>query len=103
MAEEIIIVQGNDTLAGEVAVSGAKNSALKLIAAALLGHGATTLRNVPLISDIDIMGEVLACNAAELDALLLGGETAVSLPATDATGGNGGSGRTRSLPPWERL
>ena len=50
------------------------------------------------------MGEVLACNAAELDALLLGGETAVSLPATDATGGNGGrSGRTRSLPPWERL
>lgn len=59
MAEEIIIVQGNDTLAGEVAVSGAKNSALKLIAAALLGHGATTLRNVPLISDIDIMSEVL--------------------------------------------
>ena len=59
MAEEIIIVQGNDTLAGEVAVSGAKNSALKLIAAALLGHGATTLRNVPLISDIGIMSEVL--------------------------------------------
>lgn len=47
------------------------------------------------------MGEVLACNAAELDALLLGGETAVSLPATDGNGGR--SGRTRSLPPWERL
>ena len=30
MAEEIIIVQGNGTLRGEVAVSGAKNSALKL-------------------------------------------------------------------------
>ena len=39
MAEEIIIVQGNNTLAGDVAVSGAKNSALKLIAAALLGQG----------------------------------------------------------------
>lgn len=50
------------------------------------------------------MGEVLACNAAELDALLLGGETAVSLPAIDGNGGSGGgSGRTRSLPPWERL
>lgn len=49
------------------------------------------------------MGEVLACNAAELDALLLGGETAVSLPSTGGNGGNGGSGRTRSLPPWERL
>ena len=38
MAEEIIIVQGTGVLAGEVPVSGAKNSALKLIAAALLGR-----------------------------------------------------------------
>ena len=34
MAEEIIVVQGTGTLKGEVRVSGAKNSALKLIAAA---------------------------------------------------------------------
>lgn len=47
------------------------------------------------------MGDVLACNTNELDALLLGGETAVSLPA--ASGWSGRSGRTRSLPPWERL
>ena len=59
MAEEIIIVEGNGTLTGEVAVSGAKNSALKLIAAALLGQGETRLHNVPLISDISIMSEVL--------------------------------------------
>ena len=59
MAEEIIIVEGNGVLAGEVAVSGAKNSALKLIAAALLGQGKTLVRNVPLISDISIMSEVL--------------------------------------------
>ena len=59
MAEEIIVVQGNDTLCGEVAVSGAKNSALKLIAASLLGRGVTTIHNVPLISDIDVMCEVL--------------------------------------------
>ncbi|HIY83138.1 MAG TPA: UDP-N-acetylglucosamine 1-carboxyvinyltransferase [Candidatus Rubneribacter avistercoris] len=59
MAEEIIIVEGNNTLAGEVAVSGAKNSALKLIAAALLGQGPSVIRNVPLISDIEIMSEVL--------------------------------------------
>lgn len=59
MAEEIIIVQGNNTLAGEVAVSGAKNSALKLMAAALLGRGASTIHNVPFISDIDIMSEVM--------------------------------------------
>lgn len=59
MSEEIIIVRGNGVLTGEVGVSGAKNSALKLMAAALLGRGSTTLRNVPLISDIEIMSEVL--------------------------------------------
>lgn len=59
MAEEIIIVQGNNTLSGDVSVSGAKNSALKLMAASLLGKGASVIRNVPLISDIDIMSEVM--------------------------------------------
>ena len=37
--EEEIIVSGNGVLEGEVRVSGAKNSALKLIAAAILGGG----------------------------------------------------------------
>ncbi|WP_251212226.1 UDP-N-acetylglucosamine 1-carboxyvinyltransferase [Adlercreutzia murintestinalis] len=59
-ANEVIVVHGNGNLAGEVAVSGAKNSALKLMAASVLGRGVTTLRNVPLIDDIDVMGEVLA-------------------------------------------
>ena len=67
MAEEIIIVQGNNTLAGDVAVSGAKNSALKLIAAALLGRGETTIHNVPLISDISIMSDVLRCLGARVE------------------------------------
>ena len=55
-ANEVIVVHGNGNLAGEVAVSGAKNSALKLMAASVLGRGVTTLRNVPLIDDIDVMG-----------------------------------------------
>ncbi len=59
MAEEIIIVRGTGVLAGDVTVSGAKNSALKLMAASLLGRGASVIRNVPLISDIEIMAEVL--------------------------------------------
>ena len=53
--EEEIIVSGNGVLEGEVRVSGAKNSALKLIAAAILGRGKTVLHNVPRISDIEIM------------------------------------------------
>ncbi len=60
MAEELIIVQGNGTLEGEVAIAGAKNSALKLMAASLLGQGETVIHNVPRISDIEIMGEVLS-------------------------------------------
>lgn len=67
MSEEIIIVRGNGTLAGEVEVSGAKNSALKLIAATLLGHGKTVLRNVPRISDIDIMSKVLTTLGADVE------------------------------------
>lgn len=67
MSEEIIIVQGNGVLAGEVAVSGAKNSALKLMAASLLGCGTTTIHNVPLISDIDIMAQVLKRLGAQLE------------------------------------
>lgn len=60
MAEkEIIVIEGNNTLAGDVNIAGAKNSALKLIAAAILGQGKSTIHNVPLISDITIMSEVL--------------------------------------------
>ncbi|MEG0071305.1 MAG: UDP-N-acetylglucosamine 1-carboxyvinyltransferase [Raoultibacter sp.] len=64
MSEEIIVVQGNNTLRGEVTVSGAKNSALKLIAASILGQGESVLHNVPIISDISIMSDVLRCLGA---------------------------------------
>lgn len=66
MSEEVIIVRGNNTLTGEVNVSGAKNSALKLMAASLLANGTTKLHNVPVISDITIMGEVLKCLGARV-------------------------------------
>lgn len=59
MAHEIIIIHGNHTLTGDIDIAGAKNSALKLMAAAILGQGKTTLRNVPCISDIHVMAEVL--------------------------------------------
>src|SRR3954464_5213063 len=46
-------------LAGEVTVTGAKNSVLKVMAAALLAEGTTTLSAVPDIVDVPIMCEVL--------------------------------------------
>lgn len=57
--DEHILVQGTATLKGTVRVSGAKNSALKLMAASVLASGVTKLHNIPKISDIDVMSEVL--------------------------------------------
>jgi UDP-N-acetylglucosamine 1-carboxyvinyltransferase len=52
-------VTGGSSLHGEVRVEGAKNSALKLMAAALLAEGRTTLHDVPAITDVDYMAELL--------------------------------------------
>lgn len=57
---DTIIVRGGRRLAGEVRVAGAKNSALKLIAAALLAPGQTRISNVPEISDVATMAEVVS-------------------------------------------
>jgi len=54
------LVSGGARLAGRVTVSGAKNSALKLMAAALLSPGASILHNVPDIVDVRTMSEVIA-------------------------------------------
>jgi len=56
---EKFIINGGKTLSGKVKISGAKNSALKLMAASILADGKTTLRNVPKIEDVNIMVDVL--------------------------------------------
>lgn len=70
---DLIRVVGGARLAGEVTVTGAKNSALKLMAAALLAPGRTVLTNVPQITDITIMAEVLRRLGCTVD---LGGDGA---------------------------
>ena len=52
-------VTGGASLRGEVTVTGAKNSVLKLMAASLLAAGTTTIENVPEIADVDIMSDLL--------------------------------------------
>ena len=52
-------VTGGARLVGEVEVHGAKNSILKLMAAALLAPGVHRLGNVPAIADVSIMAELL--------------------------------------------
>jgi UDP-N-acetylglucosamine 1-carboxyvinyltransferase len=56
---ECFEVTGGTALTGRVRVTGAKNSALKLMAAALLASGRTTIDEVPDILDVSIMSEVL--------------------------------------------
>ena len=52
-------INGPARLSGEVTVTGAKNSALKLMAASLLAPGKNTLYNVPQIADVEIMSDLL--------------------------------------------
>ncbi len=59
MAGDSFRVVGPARLSGSVAVRGAKNSALKLMAASLLAPGKNTLLNVPHIADVEIMAELL--------------------------------------------
>jgi UDP-N-acetylglucosamine 1-carboxyvinyltransferase len=59
------LVEGGARLSGEVEVSGAKNAALKLAAAALLAPGKTVMHNVPRIKDLGTMLAVLEGLGAE--------------------------------------
>jgi UDP-N-acetylglucosamine 1-carboxyvinyltransferase len=56
---EQLLVTGGCRLDGDVAVAGAKNSVLKLMAAALLAEGTTTISNCPRILDVPMMADVL--------------------------------------------
>lgn len=56
---EAIRITGGAPLSGSIRVSGAKNNALKAIAATVMIPGMTTLRNVPAIRDVDMMHSLL--------------------------------------------
>ena len=57
---DAIVVHGGRALSGDVTISGAKNSVLKLMAASLLAPGTYTLENVPAITDVGTMSDLLA-------------------------------------------
>ena len=66
MAERFYI-KGGTQLKGEVQIGGAKNSVLKLIAAALLVKGSTKIYNVPELTDVDIMLKVVEQLGAKIN------------------------------------
>jgi len=66
MGEDKFVISGGKPLRGEVRVGGAKNSVLKLMAASLLTPEECVIDNVPRITDVDIMAEVLGHLGAEV-------------------------------------
>lgn len=56
---EMLVVKGERPLSGRVAISGAKNAALPIMAATLLADGPVTLRNIPQLVDVATLARVL--------------------------------------------
>ena len=54
-----IKINGGNLLKGEIKISGAKNSAVALVPASLLSDEVITIDNIPNISDIDALNEIL--------------------------------------------
>ena len=75
-------IVGGTALRGEVTVTGAKNSVLKLMAASLLATGTTTIRNVPDIADVAIMAELLSRLGCTVEHIQ--GKLTINVPAIPA-------------------
>ena len=73
-----IKISGGKKLTGTIPISGAKNSAVALVPASLLSDGIVTIDNVPSISDIDALNEILKY----LGAKVTRNETTMIIDAT---------------------
>jgi len=73
-------VVGGARLAGTVTVAGAKNSALKLMAATLLAPGESRITNLPAIADVDYMAELLTRLGCTVEINKSMGEVRIDVP-----------------------
>jgi len=76
-------IQGGNQLKGEVLIGGAKNSVLKLMASAVLAKGESKIYNVPELTDVEIMLEVI--NGLGVKTHHDKEEQSVTIDATDIT------------------
>ncbi len=63
--KDFFLIKKCDGLHGEVTVSGCKNAALPIMAATILAGGKTVLKNVPDLTDVSAMCEILNCFGAK--------------------------------------
>ncbi len=61
-----LLIKGGVPLNGDVRISGAKNAALPIMAAALLTDGPCVIRRVPNLSDVEFMGRILSSLGADV-------------------------------------
>lgn len=62
-----IIIDGGHKLSGEIKISGAKNSAVALVPASILCDEEITIDNIPNISDIEALKEILSHLGAKIE------------------------------------
>ena len=77
---ERLRVVGGAKLVGTVRVSGAKNSALKLMAATLLAPGRSKITNLPAIADVEYMAELLTRLGCQVDIKKESNEVLIDVP-----------------------
>jgi UDP-N-acetylglucosamine 1-carboxyvinyltransferase len=79
---EKLVIEGGRPLSGTIKIHGAKNAALPILAASMMAQGTITLQNVPQLSDIEVMLNILralGCQAEHRqDVVKLNTSTAVS-------------------------
>ena len=61
-----IRITGGERLNGRIAISGAKNAALPLMIASLLGDGTLTLKNVPRLADVAMLNRILGNHGVDI-------------------------------------
>lgn len=64
-----IVVKGNGPLSGQIPIAGAKNTCLKLMCASLLSDEPLTLTNVPRLSDVATLSELLESLGVQIGRL----------------------------------
>lgn len=80
-----IVIQGGVPLKGRIRVGGAKNSALKLICAAILGDAPLVLGNVPRLADINTTTALLESMGAKITREALTGDVGALTLTVDAS------------------
>ncbi|MGQ9825000.1 MAG: UDP-N-acetylglucosamine 1-carboxyvinyltransferase [Desulfotomaculales bacterium] len=86
-----LVVTGGRPLRGRVRVSGAKNAALAILCASVMAEGKVVLENVPDITDIHVLIEILRCLGAQVSRPE-NGLVGMTMPA-----------RLMDMPPYEMV